>query len=460
MYGVNYRAFQIVEQNTNEKIIITEMLEDFLEARLASVGLRAGKSFEDSVEKVETNIAELDSDARAQVSGTIPDPEARSALLGVIDGAVRYGERFATAAAVQQRLEGELTRIETMSNDLRVEMDRLVDAAIASGDAALVRAAYGIERNLTEGRILAERFLWRENPERLRGARDAFAAASRAVEALQAAGAHPAVTAAAERLLQRIDALGRLVSSAADLTRERTTIFIGELDELGPRLTEGLEAVMAGRYGTGAEGDLINRMAALQQTLLAVSSVAIVLALLACYLLIRAVVRPLRALTERLRAVADGDTDFVVRQENSLDEMGTMWTALGKLRTTVETAYARAQIIDQLPNPVIVADPRNELGIAYANDAARSLFASMRETAAEDLVGQPLQVVTGDRTDARAILRDPARLPWRTRIAYANGEHVDLKAVAVRDRRGGYVGAMLALRRVTDQVRSTNAFKT
>lgn len=465
VYGINFRVFTFVQDISREKALLMDMLEDLLEARLAAMELRAGKSMDRAIEGVESNIRELSVDARARVGEEISDPDLRERLLGVIDGAELYLDRFMEAVAVQRELETVLDRMETLSDRLDAETDRLVEIALDSGDTRLARAAHDLDQKLATGRLMGERFLWRENPDRLARAKEALAAAARSADELAALAGGEVRSAAVAELADNVGLLATAVDAAADLTRRRAEVFTAELDQIGPQLGADLEAIMDSRFGTGngRQGSAADSVRSLQTTLLVVSSAAVVLALLACFFLIRAVVRPIRALTDRLGALGDGDTDFEVRHENSLDEMGRMWTALGKLRATVETAYARAQVIDQLPNPVIVADPADDLKISYANRAARALFASIRgrqEPSGEELVGRPIEAVVGDRSDVRGVLRDASRLPWRARISYGGGEHADLTAAAVRGRKGQYIGAMLALRRTTEQVRSTMQFET
>jgi len=462
LFGINLSVFNNFQRIASEKILLMNMMEDLLEARFAAMELQAGKPAREGSESVEANVAELENDARPQVESLFEDPALRDQLLGVIDGAVAYGQSFENARDVQLTLEGRLDEIESLSADVEGDIERLADIATRSGDTRMVRSAYEVEQNLAKGRLLAERFLWRENPERLAAAQEAFAAALRAADQLVGQTDSASDAAEARSVRDAIEVYVRNVAEAAQLTQRRSRIFTTELDEVGPQIKENLEAIIDARFAVGGAGTSAGKIQSLQRTLLIASTVAMILATFACWFLIRAVVTPLRVLTDRLRAVADGNTDFAVRKDNSADEMGTMWTALGRLREGVEEAYARAQMIDQLPNPVAVADPANEMRIAYMNEAAHALFASMSGSSGgrDDLVGEPVDTLLGDRAEARHVLRDPAKLPWRGRVAYRGGEHVDLKASAVRDKRGKHVGTMLALRRVTDQVRSTSQFET
>ena len=177
---------------------------------------------------------------------------------------------------------------------------------------------------------------------------------------------------------------------------------------------------------------------------------------------LRGTIIPIRALTIGLEKVADANTDFHVRANNGSDAFGRMWDALSKVRTRTEIAFAREQMIEQFPVPVMVADPHNDFKINYCNIAAKDAVAALGEglpCAASEILGQSIDIFHKNPKHQHRILQDPGNLPWTSQVNFNNTEHLDLRITALYDTKNNYVGAMLVWRNITFQVRSTQLFE-
>jgi len=171
---------------------------------------------------------------------------------------------------------------------------------------------------------------------------------------------------------------------------------------------------------------------------------------------------PMRALTEAIEKVSNGDTKFRVRDNNGSDAFGRMWDALARLRARTESAFAREQMIEDLPIPVMVADPRDDFRITYANKASKDELTAIADELPcppGEIVGKSIDVFHKTPAHARRLLGDPNKLPWATRISFKRGVILELKLSAVFDTKDNYIGAMLVWRNITAQVRSTTMFE-
>ncbi|RAI04240.1 hypothetical protein DLJ53_07290 [Acuticoccus sediminis] len=178
--------------------------------------------------------------------------------------------------------------------------------------------------------------------------------------------------------------------------------------------------------------------------------------------ILRGTIVPMRALTLAMEKVSNADTNFVVRAENGTDAVGRMWEALGKVRQRTEVAFAREQMIEQFPVPVLVADPQNGFRINFCNTAARTALVAMSEELPcrpDDIVGQSMDIFHKQPGAIQNLLSDPRRLPWTANVNFNGREHLDLRLTALHDTNGAYVGAMLVWRNITSQVRSTKIFE-
>ncbi len=188
--------------------------------------------------------------------------------------------------------------------------------------------------------------------------------------------------------------------------------------------------------------------------------IALVL-LLSAWAMARTIGAPLRRLAAAIGAIAGGEADVTVPDRNRRDEIGRIAEAVERMRVTVAEAFSRSQIIEQMPIGVLVADPRNEFRITYANAFSMHLVQLMEAhmpVKADAMLGQSIDIFHKGPARIRALLSDPANLPHKARLRVGT-ETLDLNASALRDPSGQYVGAMLAWYRTTEQARLADTFE-
>jgi methyl-accepting chemotaxis protein len=189
-----------------------------------------------------------------------------------------------------------------------------------------------------------------------------------------------------------------------------------------------------------------------RKLLMLAAGIAVVL-LLSGVLTARAVAGPIAAMTRVVQRIAAGETGETVRFAGRRNEVGRMATALEVLRVEAARAFVQGSMIDQMPVAVMTAEPDGQCRITFANNETSRLLEVVRPSnAAPDvgLVGQSVDSFHADPARVRAILSDPARLPYRT-IVRLGAESLDLHVSALRNRDGSFAGPMLTWKLRTRQ---------
>ena len=117
------------------------------------------------------------------------------------------------------------------------------------------------------------------------------------------------------------------------------------------------------------------------------------------------------------------------------------------------------QMLDEMPINVMMADPQT-FEITYAN---RTTIENLKDLGPlpidpENLVGTNIDVFHKHPERQRALLADPKNLPHSARIRVGD-QTLLLKASAVMDKHGAYVGMMVSWSVITKQIAITDQFE-
>jgi methyl-accepting chemotaxis protein len=396
-------------------------------------------------EALRARLAELPALLRDQ-AGAVDDMAAsRLRLLQARDG--RF---YPTSTAIDQAMESVLSAVEfdTDSNSAATELRERMT---------------GFQNAVNDIRFGLQRFLATQDGQQTRRIRSAIAQqrvhlqsalnvpmAARLKEDVRKAGQLAAdLIAATEEILGAGEALEgsmtRRVQPGAQALRE-----IG--DATGHALAERVA-----QADSGVEGS-IRRLWRLP---LILGGVMALLLAVSGWINARAIGAPMRRLAGAVAAIAGGDVGRPVPDRDRRDEIGAIAQALERLRAVAGEAFARGQMIEQLPVGIMTADPKDEFRITYVNAGMAALLERLRGVlpcAPEAVKGQSIDIFHRHPRNARAILSDPSRLPHRVRITLG-GEVFDLRATAITDAAGTYVGPMLSWTVVTEQARLADVFE-
>ena len=313
-----------------------------------------------------------------------------------------------------------------------------------------------------EARFAAQRFLATDDPvasQRVRRAAAQSRVHARRMQSQANAELRDDIARLTTAGVSLADAAERLVTLNSEIQALRAQRANPARDVLMQTLNLADEGLAASAALARAEAEAMGEAAL--WTVLSVSlGIALLLALFA-WLSTRAIATPLKALSSSVGRIAGGDADTRVPHQGRKDEIGRIADALETLRGEVKTAFARGQMLEQMPLGVMMADPRDDFRISYINPEAMQVMRRIEAALpikAEALLGSSIDVFHRNPAHQRELLADGSRLPHRARMNLA-GEAVELNISAIRDASGAYVGPMVTWVLVTEQVRLADRFE-
>jgi methyl-accepting chemotaxis protein len=344
--------------------------------------------------------------------------------------AVTGGLGYELSGPAEEDARQRLMTVHAAVGDLRLGVQRL----LATGEEAQSRR---VRRGIAQARAHGRGLSGIEAPPRLR--EDLARLGASAVGLAQAA----------EDVLAAGEVVTRLRQDRLEPTHKALH------DELG-RLGEISQAVSAERR------ERLVATAHRVQDITLWSGIAIgLVAVLSGLALARMIGAPLRRLAAAMGGIAAGDAGVVVPDRGRRDEIGTIAEALEALRGTVGRVFAQGQMLEQLPTPVMNADPHDNFRITYMNMATRQLLERIKKylpMPPDQLMGQSIDIFHAVPEHQSRLLSDPSRLPHTARIRLGE-EALELTISAIRDASGAYAGAMLAWQVSTEKVRLADTFE-
>ncbi len=270
-----------------------------------------------------------------------------------------------------------------------------------------------------------------------------------------------------EQDVQRLAAAATTIAEAAEavitsgqaivtLRQEQTQPALRRFDDALSRTAQATDEAAAASRTTMAES--LDRTGG---TTLIMGGAIAVLLLLSSFLIGRSIGAPLARLAAATRRIAAGETAGPVPDTGRGDEIGATALALESLRHTAADAFARGQMLEQLPVGVMMLDPRDGFRILAMNAESLGLLARVEHLLpcpAAALKGQPIEAVHAELGKHHAAMASPAGLPVRMRLSLG-AEVLDLSISAITDSKGGYVGPMLAWTLATEQARLADSFE-
>ncbi len=248
----------------------------------------------------------------------------------------------------------------------------------------------------------------------------------------------------AAKLQALVDRL--LIDEAFSISPEE---FIVIADEMHDGSAE-LASVVLGELRLALENRIIRLHSGMVATFAIVGfSIAIALALFG--LASSSISGPVARLRSAMERISEGETDFIVATDKRKNEISNTFRSLAKLKATVEEAFKLRQMVDEMPINVMVADPKDDFRISYANKtslATLKLVERHLPVKVESVVGASFDIFHRNPSNQRKLLQSPERLPHSARIKLGD-ETFQMQISAIRDRNGAYVGPMITWTLVT-----------
>jgi len=360
--------------------------------------------------------------------------------------------------AARAALLAELDRVGPPN---RTVLQRLRDEVVASGQTSAGAALNLSAEHYMLGRVRAMRYRSSladtDMTNAARALNDAIAAAEEAKRTAPAAIA-PRIDVSIAAIAAYRDEYAKVHQTSKDIEAVRA-VFREQGNALSG-LTDNIRKSLETRADTtsaAAAAAVVQR-----EWLMTIGGVlALVLALLIAVAFVASLKRPLAIVVDVAAKLADGRDDVAVEASTRKDELGALLNAMRALCETVGQSFRLRQMVEEMPTPVMTADPKNGFRIGYANRAAVEALRSVSEhlpCAPDALVGTELGALHRDSVLQPAALADAAALPRRATL-HIGKEIFDVRASAIRDKAGVYVGPMLVWNVVTRQTMLADDFE-
>lgn len=457
--------FSDYRQTARENLLLHDMQRKMLETRLSVMKFRVSQSPE-QIKVVQERISDLTGNARREAQALIKSPKGLEEIDAILRQIDVYGKQFDVAVELQSERNMLVDRLNRIGPEVRKLLTEIMVSAYGDDDAVAAYFSGRAQESYMLGRLYAQRFLLQNTLESAARADEELSVALEEQRKLLSELQNKDRLAAAESVGREIELYKETLQQTVDVISRRNEILVNDLDRIGPEALEMMERVISARVDR--QNDIgpasVASIDETQTSTLSIGGASIALSIIAAIIIGTITIKPIRRLTERMQSVARGETNFTLRDENSDDEIGRMWAALGVLRASVEDAYQKAQMIEQLPLAVITADPKNDYIISYMNPEAKKLLKEVEDTFSvpiDDMLGQPIDVLyQSEAGEQRALMADPEKLPMRSRWNLAGRKVIDTTISPIHDKNGAYVGAMLGWNDVTQMQKMTGDFET
>ena len=456
-------------------LAVTDMKDDFDRSNDVSALFDKANKAQIEVERASRAIATFTGSrtldaanlARMRVASAVAAATALDTAL--VDPAQKaaFAEALAAGGLLTSGFEFYTDLLETLLRQINDDMfkrgDRttkmFADVLAAQSDDKIGRAFQELQIAFTQAQTLVNRWLFGEAPGDLEQAR---AALDRTVELL---GRMPSSD--ADAALDKIDAeVGAYRNAFAKAVLDIDGLHLAEKERMGANARKIGDAILSlwtlFRDNQKAEDQRFKAVVErVTLTLPIATAIAVALGIAIAIAIASALSRPIRRVTRIAETLAGGNSAVDVPVARRADEVGQLMTAMGSLRATVAEAFRLKQMVDDMPTPSITADASSGLAINYLNKEAEALLQGLSAhlpIAGGALAGSSITALHPTLAAHAADLADPARLPWRAKITIGP-ETLDLRASAVHDRAGLYLGPMLTLTVITAQMRLADGFE-
>ena len=269
-------------------------------------------------------------EAIEQSKASFQNPERSAAIAEVERLFNEYDASFARVQQVIYDRNGEVEGMYASGRAARSVLTEVFEEARAAEDCSVVASSCEFLQDLLLMRLYADRFVTGGDQSSAERYDMWWAMLDAALEATPTSGPYSA------RLAQAREDIASFSSSferARGLAAERNEIVHGSLDVLGPQIRDVGRTIQDSLVAdVGAERD--EAMSVAGVTLMKVvvfAGVGLLAGLLIAYLLGRAIVRPIVAITERFRAISEGDGDLSIRlRERGSDELADLASSFNR----------------------------------------------------------------------------------------------------------------------------------
>jgi methyl-accepting chemotaxis protein len=274
-----------------------------------------------------------------------------------------------------------------------------------------------------------------------------------------AKAAAPKVEAYIAQAAVTLDLLSEDLANETNKHKAAAKQFEAAFEELEEALGSGSDEITAWSQSIVDEG---NKAANEARIAILITLIFSVLLAIASQLLSRfTLFSPLGKLLKSAKLLSEQEYDEQVPYTHRADEIGQLAKTLDALRISAGEAFKLKKMVDDLPLNIITADAHNEFKITYANNIAKETLRSLQSHISvnpDNMIGTSIDVFHKDPARIRKLLQDPSNLPHTARIK-VGPETIEQQVSAMLDKKGNYIGPVLAWSIVTKSEKLASDFE-
>ncbi|MFM9956610.1 MAG: methyl-accepting chemotaxis protein [Phycisphaerales bacterium] len=386
-YGLRTKSsVDELQRLSNDAALGAHIMQDILQLRMHAKDylLTRDEKIMDRFDAVKT-----DTDTQIKNADRFKNPERREMIAEVTTKLGAYDKAFHEAF---EAVEGREKAVEEKMNPAGAAavdaVTKLKDDSSKSG-SAMSEAAAAAYQCLMSGRVDALKGLQMLDNARVLTATEKIAKCAAQLDDAAQAEKNQTLRRDAELASSALRAYVEAANSVAGLIETRNAVVKGRMDVLGPEiaalgvsLNKSFEkSVEKAQFDAGAA------MATLKTVTVAAALVAAVLAVVLSILITRAVVNPVRAMTGRLKDIAEGEGDLTARvDEARQDELGELgkWfnTFVGKIQTVVVEVKRASAEVAAASTEIAASSEQMAAGITQQSQQAQQISSAVEEMSA------------------------------------------------------------------------------
>ena len=272
--------------------------------------------------------------------------EDRQALQAIVTAAQEYEDAFVKVTELRKQRNALVDQVNEVGPKIEKVLSAVMESAYRDTDAEAAYRTGDSLRSLLLARLYVTKFLTENLPEHVERVRkemtDFDAKAAATLSQLQ----NPERRRLTQEAIDLSKGYAKTFEELQGVIFARNDIIDNTMNKVGPEMAKQLDNIVTSKKS--AQDELGPRAAAeMEQSMiiaLVISGVALVIGLMAGFVIARGITRPISAMTNAMGVLADGDTTVQIPARGQKDEIGVMAEAVQVFKDNmIETDRLRAE---------------------------------------------------------------------------------------------------------------------
>jgi len=313
------------------------------------------KGDDKSVEKVNQSIGHLREDIKTSRQLFAANNEGKTAIESVSTSTEEYKKHFETVIKMRDERNINVSKINTLGPKMEKNLSAIMQSAYKDNDTSAAYHAGSALRTLLLARLYVMKFLMENQTEQAERIEQEFAHFEKEVSALYSELQNSRRRKLAKETVSMTKEYKKAFASVKTLIFKRNDLIASTLDTIGPQIAATLGALSDNNkkkqdeLGPRASANMENSM----NFALVISLIAVITGIAAGYVVATSITKPVKAMTDAMGTLADGDTSVEIPAQGQKDQIGEMAEAVQvfkdnmieneRMRSEQEEAKKRAE---------------------------------------------------------------------------------------------------------------------